>query len=301
MESNPLKISYVRYADDWVIFTSGDWETVVAIKPQVAQFLKDSLKLTLSLEKTRITHLQSSKVQLLGFEIYFPTNAHMVRIAKGSTQRFRSIQIHPDTQRLESRYLLKKYVDKQFRPREVGFLTSLTDHEIIRKFNQFMMGFANYYIRTINFPSRLNRWIYYNYYCCLKTLATKHRLTVSKVIKRYGFKDTSNLDLNWYRPRASDLRIAVKYPFNNEDRWEVLLNYKEVMCKAMKLREPDPQFGTFAQVPTIDFLTLNKVNFRIRFKSETMCVVCNSPSYALHHIRPLKHKRRALYRLQRLR
>jgi len=290
LAKKPLKIAYIRYADDWVIFTSGDFETAETIKSVVTQFLKDSLKLTLSLEKTRVTHLHSSKVQFLGFEVYFPTNAHMVRTSRGSTQRYRSIQIHPDTQRLESRFLLKKYVDKQFRPREVGFLTPLTDQEIIRKFNQFMIGLTNYYIRIINYPSRLNRWIYYNYYCCLKTLATKHRLTVSKVIKKYGFKDISNPNLNWFKPNASDLRIAVKYRFNDEDRWEVLLNYKEVMCKAMKLRNPDPQFGVFAQIPTIDFLTLNKVNFRTKFKSETMCAVCNCPSYALHHIRPLKHK-----------
>lgn len=291
LESKPVKISYIRYADDWVIFTSGDWKTAETIKFTVAQFLKDSLKLTLSLEKTRITDLRTSKVQFLGFEIYFPTNPHLIHTSKGSTQRFRSLQIHPDTQRLESRYLLRGYVDKEFRPREVGFLTVLTDHEIIRKFNQFMIGVCNYYIITINYPSRLNRWIYYNYYCCLKTLATKHRLSVGKVIKKYGFKDISNPNLNWFKPHASDLRIAVKYHFNNEERWEVLLNYKEVMCKVMKLREPEPQSGArIVGAPTIDFLTLNKVNFRTRFKSETMCAVCNSPSYALHHIKPLKHR-----------
>lgn len=213
----------------------------------------------------------------------------MIRTSKGTTQRFRSLQIFPDTQRLESRYLLKQYVDKDFMPREVGFLTVLTDQEIIRKFNQFMMGFVNYYIRAINYPSRLNRWIYINYYCCLKTLATKHRTSVGKIISSYGFKDISNPNLNWFKPRASDLRIAVKYKFNQEERWEVLLNYQEVMCKAMKLREPQSG-GITANIPTIDFLTLNKVNFRTRFKSETMCAVCNSPSYALHHIRPLKHK-----------
>ncbi len=288
LESKPLKIAYIRYADDWVIFTSGDWETANAIKNTIAQFLKDSLKLTLSLEKTRITHLQTSKVQFLGFEIYFPTNAHLIRTSKGTTQRFRSLKIFPDTQRLESRFLQKKYLDKRFRPREVGFLTVLTDHEIIRKFNQFMIGIANYYIRTISYPSRINRWIYYNYYCCLKTLATKHRITVAKVISRYGFKDKSNPNLNWFKPKAHDLRIAAKYQFNNETRWEVLLNYHEVMCKALKLR--NPPIGSQVVTPTIDFLTLNKVNFRTRFKTETMCAICNSPPHALHHIKPLKHK-----------
>ncbi len=290
LESKPLKLAYIRYADDWVIFTSGDRETSEAIKGKVSEYLKNQLKLTLSLEKTRITHLQSSKVQFLGFEIYFPSNAHLVKTSKGSVQRFRSIQIFPDVQRLESRYLLKGLVDKKFLPRELGFLTVLTDHEIIRKYNQFMIGISNYYIRTISYPSRLNRWLYINYYSCLKTLATKHRITIGEVIKRYGFKDISNPKLNWYKPAASDLRITSKYKFNNEDRWEVLFNYHEVMCKTLRLRNEQFISGTYATVPTIDFLTLNKVNFRTRFKSETMCAVCNSPPYALHHIRPLKHK-----------
>ena len=289
LESKPLKITYIRYADDWVIFTSGDFETAARIKNTVAEFLKDKLKMTLSLEKTRITNLQKSKVQFLGFEIYFPTNAHLVKTSKGTVQRFRSLQIHPDNRRLESRYLLKGYIDKQHRPREVGFLTVLTDQEIIRKFNQFMMGLANYYIRTISYPSRINRWIYVNYYCCLKTLATKHRNSVKGVIQKYGYKDISNPNLNWFKPKASELRIATKYTFNGQERWEVLLNYHELMSRALKLRESDPH-ATDNTIETIDFMSLNKVNFRTRFKSESGCAVCAQPSYALHHIRPLKHK-----------
>jgi hypothetical protein len=255
LESKPLKLAYIRYADDWVIFTSGDLETATKVKAEVADFLKDKLKLTLSLEKTRITNLQKSKVQFLGFEIYFPTNAHLVRTSKGTVQRYRSLQIFPDVQRLESRYLLKGYLDKKNRPREVGFLTVLTDQEIICKFNQFMMGFANYYIRTITYPSRINRWIYINYYACLKTLATKHRMSVKSVIQTYGFKDKSDPKLNWYKPKPSNLRIAVKYQFNNVEKWEVLLNYHELMCKALRLRHATDDDEIY--IPTIDFLTLN--------------------------------------------
>ena len=288
LESKPLKLAYIRYADDWVIFTSGDLETATKVKAVAADFLKDKLKLTLSLEKTRITDLQKSKVQFLGFEIYFPTNAHLVKTSKGTTQRYRSLQIFPDVQRLESRYLLKGYMDKKNRPREVGFLTVLTDQEIIRKFNQFMMGFANYYIRAITYPSRINRWVYINYFACLKTLATKHRMSVKSVIQTYGFKDKSDTTLNWYKPKPSNLRIAVKYHFNNVEKWEVLLNYHELMSKALRLRHAKDDDEII--IPTIDFLTLNKVNFRTRFKSESGCAVCASPSHALHHIKPLKHK-----------
>jgi hypothetical protein len=61
------------------------------------------------------------------------------------------------------------------------------------------------------------------------------------------------------------------------------------MSKALKLRESDPHASDNC-FETIDFMTLNKVNFRTKFKSESGCAVCAAPSYALHHIRPLKHK-----------
>lgn len=288
LQSKPIKLAYIRYADDWIIFTSGGWEIADLVKLVVADFLLTKLKLTLSLEKTRVTHLQSSKVQFLGYEIYFPTNAHLVRTSKGSTQRYRSLQIHPDVERLEGRFLLKGYLEKKNRPREVGFLTVLTDHEIIHKYNQFIIGVVNYYIRAISYPSRLNRWIYIMYYSCLKTLACKHRLTVKKVIQTYGYKDLSDPSLNWYNPKASNLRIASKYHFNGEERWAVLHNYNETMCIALRLRHPKE--GDLVVTPTIDFLKLNKVNFRTKFKSESGCAICGAPSYALHHIRALKHK-----------
>ncbi len=287
-EDKPQKIAYIRYADDWTIFSSGNKETAERIKLVVAEFLKYKLGLTLSLEKTRITDLRKSKVQFLGFEIYFNTHAHMVKTSKGTSQRFRSLIILPDTERLESRFRLKKYVDSRGMPREVGFLTVLEDHEIIRKYNQFMMGLTNYYVRSISYPSRLNRWMYIMYYSCLKTLATKHRLTVAKVIRRYGFRDKSNPNLNWHKPRASDLRISAKYRRNDETKWEVLLNYNEIMARAIPLRHAFRE--SEIAIPTIDFLTLNKVNFRTKFKSDTACAVCNAPVYQMHHIKPLKHK-----------
>ncbi len=43
---------------------------------------------------------------------------------------------------------MKVYMDKKGRPREIGFLTVLTDPEIIRKYNQ--MGFSNYNKRKIS-------------------------------------------------------------------------------------------------------------------------------------------------------
>lgn len=48
---------YVRYADDWVILCNGTRAQAEEMKGEVNDFLQSALHLTLSLEKTRITHI----------------------------------------------------------------------------------------------------------------------------------------------------------------------------------------------------------------------------------------------------
>jgi RNA-directed DNA polymerase len=48
---------YVRYADDWVILCNGTRAQAEEMKGEVYDFLKSELNLTLSLEKTKITHI----------------------------------------------------------------------------------------------------------------------------------------------------------------------------------------------------------------------------------------------------
>ena len=45
----------IRYADDFVVLVSGTYEDALKEKEALARYLKDTAKLNLSLEKTRIT------------------------------------------------------------------------------------------------------------------------------------------------------------------------------------------------------------------------------------------------------
>src|SRR5262249_4148503 len=49
--------SYVRYADDFVVLSNGTHAQVLALREELHQFLSTSLHLSLSLEKTKVTHL----------------------------------------------------------------------------------------------------------------------------------------------------------------------------------------------------------------------------------------------------
>ena len=59
---------YVRYADDWVVLCDGTREQAEALRQELYEFLKSELKLELSMEKTRVTHVSEGFV-FLGFLI----------------------------------------------------------------------------------------------------------------------------------------------------------------------------------------------------------------------------------------
>ena len=61
------KFTFVRYADDWLAGVCGIKEECEVLKAEISQFLNAELKLTLSEEKTLITH-SSEKVRFLGYD-----------------------------------------------------------------------------------------------------------------------------------------------------------------------------------------------------------------------------------------
>jgi RNA-directed DNA polymerase len=61
-------ILYVRYADDWVALVDGTKEQAEALRHELYEFLRTELKLELSMEKTKVTHISEGFV-FLGYSI----------------------------------------------------------------------------------------------------------------------------------------------------------------------------------------------------------------------------------------
>jgi RNA-directed DNA polymerase len=59
---------YVRYADDFVVLSNGTRKEAEQMREELCAFLSTELRLTLSREKTRITHLNDG-FDFLGFKI----------------------------------------------------------------------------------------------------------------------------------------------------------------------------------------------------------------------------------------
>jgi group II intron reverse transcriptase/maturase len=88
----PLRVSYTRYADDWIILTNGSYEFCVELKQKIANMMSEKLKLTLSDEKTKITDIRKDKAKFLGFTIHRKAYKRAKRLTISYTQ----YQKHPN-------------------------------------------------------------------------------------------------------------------------------------------------------------------------------------------------------------
>jgi hypothetical protein len=67
-DPNYRRLRYVRYADDFLLGFAGPRNEAEEIRDRTAEFLEQQLKLTLSVEKTLVTHASSEKAKFLGHE-----------------------------------------------------------------------------------------------------------------------------------------------------------------------------------------------------------------------------------------
>ena len=65
---NDKKLKYVRYADDFLIAVNGSKEDCEWIKAQLTEFIRGTLKMELSQEKTLITH-SNDCARFLGYDV----------------------------------------------------------------------------------------------------------------------------------------------------------------------------------------------------------------------------------------
>lgn len=72
-----------------MIGVAGSTEFAVELKEKIANYLRNKLKLELSLEKTLITSASEGKAYFLGVEIYRTSSV------RGEIKRFRNTKGHP--------------------------------------------------------------------------------------------------------------------------------------------------------------------------------------------------------------
>ncbi|MFH9981030.1 reverse transcriptase domain-containing protein [Streptomyces sp. NPDC017179] len=173
------RLRYVRYADDWLLGFAGPKREAEEIKSRIRTFLRDELKLELSESKTLITHAASQAAHFLGYEI---------RVQHADTKITRqrravngAIGLFVPRQVIRQKCAL--YMSKG-KPAQRGPLLHDEDFTIVAKYQAEFRGLVQYYLLAQD-VFRLGRLQWVMETSMLKTLAGKHRSTVTKMSRKY--------------------------------------------------------------------------------------------------------------------
>ena len=178
------RLSYCRYADDFLLGFIGPKSEAMTIKADLTRFLQERLNLELSQAKTRITHAKTGHARFLNYAIStFQSDGYFSRRNGGG--RFRSVN---GKVRLGIPYGV---VDEKCRrymvrgkPNHRAELIRFSDAHIIATYQSVYRGIAEYY-RFAADRNRLRKLKYVMECSLTKTLAHKHKISVLQVYRRY--------------------------------------------------------------------------------------------------------------------
>lgn len=267
------RIQYNRYADDFVIGVIGSKADAEQIKTDVGAFLSGTLHLTLSDEKTKVTH-SAEPVRYLGYDFCVSRDKSFKRTRNGCLQRlwYNRVKLTMPHEKWFGKLLeygtLKIKRDKSGSERwkviHRGYLMNSQDIEIISRFNSEIRGIYNYY-RLAQNVSTLDKYAHIMKRSLHKTFAGKYRTTVSEIKKKYVRDGIFGVD---YMTKDGAKRCELYHDgfVRNKDN---LPDYTDVL----------PQYRRYQKQ--------NGLAMRLKRK---VCELCGEPAedILMHHVRRLK-------------
>jgi group II intron reverse transcriptase/maturase len=209
------RLRYIRYADDFLLGFAGPKEEAAEIRDKIAEFLGRKLKLTLSKEKTLITHASDEKAEFLGYEIT-TTRRGCLLDERGRRATNGRISL------LMPQKVVRKYMDRYSQGDTITHSAELLqdrDYTILERYQGVLRGLYNFYCMATNVSRRMGtlKWILET--SLTKTLAHKLKISVSQVYEKYRalFLDRKVLRVIVNRPGKEPLvSLFGGIPFERE-------------------------------------------------------------------------------------
>jgi group II intron reverse transcriptase/maturase len=173
------RLRYVRYCDDFLLGFAGPKHEAEQIKSKIRAFLREELALELSESKTLISHATSQAARFLGYEIR--TQHANTKITRHRRAVNGAIGLFVPKTVIRER--CARYMSKG-KPAQRGPLLFDDDFTIVAKYGSEYRGFVQYYLMAQD-VFRLQRLKWVMETSMLKTLAGKHRSTVTKMARKY--------------------------------------------------------------------------------------------------------------------
>ncbi|HEX8933949.1 MAG TPA: reverse transcriptase domain-containing protein [Pseudonocardiaceae bacterium] len=173
------RLRYVRYADDWLLGFTGPKHEAEVITSRVAAFLREELKLELSQPKTLITHATSQAARFLGYQVRAQHADTKITRNRRAVNGAIGLFVPKDVIRQRcARYMSKG------KPAQRGPLLHDEDFTIVAKYQAEYAGLVQYYLLAQD-VFRLGRLRWVMETSMLKTLAGKHKSTVTKMAAKH--------------------------------------------------------------------------------------------------------------------
>ena len=268
-ECTDKRIKYIRYADDFLLAVNGTKEECEEIKAKLTDFIRNHLKMELSQEKTLITH-SNTPARFLGFDVRVRRNTKVKKVGNHKIRTLnQKVELNIPLEDKITAFLLSKGIAKRkgksLIPVHRPILLNRTDLEIVTIYNAELRGLCNYYAIASNF-NKLNYFGYLMEYSCLKTLANRHRSSISKI--RRAFKDGAG-------------------------RWGIPYETKKGTYRLFFAKYNDSKRKDFTDIiPKLSYqYTHNTTTLESRLKAH-VCEICgrtDADLYEIHHVNKVKN------------
>ena len=188
------RLQYCRYADDFIIGVIGSKQDALKIKADLKAFLADRIRLTMSDEKTKVTH-SGDKARFLGYDITCNHDNSVKRNKDGELTRPYNGRIQLLVPREKWQGKLAAYeamqIDKaedgseKWHPIHRGKLVNKEDFGIISQYNAEIRGLYNYYSLAHN-ATVISKFAHIMEYSMYRTFANKYKTSMSRIIRKYS-------------------------------------------------------------------------------------------------------------------
>jgi group II intron reverse transcriptase/maturase len=179
-DPNYRRLRYARYADDFLLGFAGPKREAEEIKERLRLFLRDELKLSLSPEKTLITHARTQKARFLGYDICVSHNddhkVDGVRKSNGGVCLLVPAEV------------IAKKLTAFIRDGRIAMRSELLNErplDIVARFQAEWRGIVQYYQLAWNLNVRLGRLFYVMNVSLAKTLAVKLHISAKAVFDTF--------------------------------------------------------------------------------------------------------------------
>ena len=170
MDASFVRVRYVRYADDFLVGVIGNKALAKSLKQEISDFLKITLKLSLSNEKTKITNAKHSEAKFLGFRI---------------TKTKSYLRVFMDVEKLIQKLIDNGMCNSSGYPIGMKKKIHLPVQDILKHANDVLRGLLSGNQGCHNFWQAA-RIQYIIKFSTAKTIARKFDISMKAVFKKYG-------------------------------------------------------------------------------------------------------------------